>query len=375
MKKSLGIYVHLPFCLKKCLYCDFCSFPNPEEGIYEAYTSRLLESISAASAVCSEYEVDTVYLGGGTPTLLPIACHQKLIKGIYNAFDVSPTAEISAECNPATADLGYLRELRNLGVNRLSIGLQSVHERELRALGRAHSYGDFLDTYSNARTAGFKNISADLMYGIPEQTAASFRESLTALAGLSPEHISSYCLKIEKGTPFYETKDSLSLPDEDTEYEMYCSMSEILGLYGYEKYEISNFAKKDRHSRHNTRYWQGKEYLGFGVAAHSFFQNERFGNSRDMRAFLRGESIECERSAIGERDELSEYIMLSMRLSRGIELSEFKKRFGVDFFQFYDKAEALLKTGHLATDGKRIFFTDKGFFVSNTVLADMLDFA
>ena len=373
MKKSLGIYIHIPFCLKKCLYCDFCSFPD-KKGLYEEYTEELIRRIKSVSAVCSEHRVDTVYFGGGTPTLLPLNCFEKLADTLLSSFDVAQNAEVTAECNPATASAQYLSELRKTGVNRLSIGLQSVHENELKALGRAHSFEDFLKTYGQAMAAGFENISADLMYGIPEQTAESFRESLSALAQLSPQHISAYGLKIEKGTPFYKMRDDLSLPDEDTEYEMYLSMSEILGGHGYEKYEISNFSKKGFESKHNLRYWQGGEYLGFGVAAHSYFFGERFGNSRDIGAFLRGESIECERSSVDEKEKLREYIMLSMRLSSGMELSEFEKKAKKSFVELYGRTNELIKNGYIKYENGRIAFTDKGFFVSNAILSDMLDF-
>ncbi len=373
MKKSLGIYIHIPFCLKKCLYCDFCSFPDKKE-LYEDYTEELIRRIKSASAVCSEHRVNTVYFGGGTPTLLPVSCFKGLMDAVFSSFDVDENAEITAECNPATASAHYLTELRQIGVNRLSIGLQSIHENELRALGRAHSFEDFLETYGWARSAGFENISADLMYGIPEQTAESFRKSLVALSELGPQHISAYGLKIEKGTPFYKMKNSMSLPDEDTEYEMYLSMSEILGGYGYQKYEISNFSKKGYESKHNLRYWQGGEYLGFGVAAHSYFLGERFGNSRDIGAFLRGESIECERSSVDENEKLREYIMLSMRLSSGIELSEFETRAKKSFFEFYGRTNELIKNGYIKCTDGHIAFTDKGFFVSNAILSDMLDF-
>ena len=372
MKKSLGIYIHIPFCLKKCPYCDFCSFPD-KKGLYEEYTEELIRRIKSVSAVCSEHRVDTVYFGGGTPTLLPLNCFEKLADTLLSSFDVAQNAEVTAECNPATVSLDYLSELRKIGVNRLSIGLQSVHENELKALGRAHSFEDFIETYGWARSAGFENISADLMYGIPEQTVDSFKKSLMALAALSPQHISAYGLKIEEGTPFYEMRDDLSLPDEDTEYEMYLSMSEMLGDYGYEKYEISNFSKKGFESKHNLRYWQGGEYLGFGVAAHSYFFGERFGNSRDIGAFLRGESIECERSSVDEKEKLREYIMLSMRLSSGMELSEFERKAKKSFVELYGRTNELIKNGYIKNNDGHISFTDKGFFVSNTILSDMLE--
>ncbi|MBQ8850106.1 MAG: radical SAM family heme chaperone HemW [Clostridia bacterium] len=373
MNNSLGIYIHIPFCIKKCRYCDFCSFPDKDGERVRKYTDELCRRISEAAQGCKDYTVDTVYFGGGTPTLLPIDRFERIIEAL-GAFRISDEAEITAECNPATADHEYLRRLRTFGVNRLSIGLQSTHENELSALGRVHSFVDFKATYFAARDAGFSNISADLMYGIPYQTEESFEESLKNLAELSPEHISAYGLKIEQGTPFYKMRDKLPLPDEDAECAMYLGMTEILSEYGYEKYEISNFAKKGFESRHNLRYWRGEEYLGFGVAAHSYFRGERFGNSRDIDDFLRGESIECERYAVDEKEQFNEYVMLSLRLCEGIDLGEFQMRAAKSFFEFFPKAKTLISEGYMRENGGRIAFTDKGYLVSNTILSDMIEF-
>ncbi len=371
MKKSLGVYIHIPFCMQKCNYCDFCSFPKSDAKLISAYAEELCRRISYFSKKAVEYSVDTVYFGGGTPTLLSMNDFTAVMSEIKRGFSLSDDAEITAECNPATVDLEYLAALRSLGINRLSIGLQSVHENELRALGRIHSFEDLCNTFRDARNAGFDNISVDLMYGIPYQTPESFRESITVLASLRPEHISAYGLKIEKGTLFYISRDSLPLPDEDAECEMYLSMTDILSSYGYSKYEISNFSLKGRESRHNLRYWQGLEYVGFGVAAHSYFGGERFGNSRDLTAFLAGESIECEREHLSDSEHLWEYVILSLRLSEGLELSEFKARTGMDFFDYYKRAEQLIDEGLMRRSDGRIAFTDRGFLVSNSILSDM----
>ena len=318
--------------------------------------------------------IDTLYFGGGTPTLLPIELFSEILSAVESTATLEQGAEVTAECNPATAELEYLRGLRNLGVNRLSIGLQSVHGGELEALGRVHSFEDFKATFSAARAAGFDNISADLMYGIPKQTLRSFEESIRALAALSPEHISAYGLKVEPGTAFYKMGDRLVLPTEDEECQMYLLMCELLPKLGYDKYEISNFSKKGYESRHNLKYWQGEEYLGFGLAAHSFLGGERFGNSRDMRGFLSGENIECERSALDERDRLNEYIMLSMRLSRGLSVSELESRTGKNFHDPFPFVGDLVRKGYLSEIEGRVAFTHKGALVSNSILSDMLDF-
>ncbi len=375
MKKSLGLYLHIPFCLKKCNYCDFCSFPDAGGAKMSAYTDELLRRLEKSASDCAEYEIDTLYFGGGTPTLLPLADWERLLAKINSAYDLSPDCEITCECNPATADLSYLSALRRLGINRISIGLQSASDRELALLGRAHSFEDFLLCFSDARAAGFDNVSVDLMYGIPEQTLESFENTLALVVSLSPEHISAYGLKIEEGTPFFRQKDHLSLPEEDTEFNMYHLCSELLARNGYEKYEISNFAKPGKESRHNLRYWKRQDYLGFGVAAHSCFRGERFGSSRNLNAFLRGEDITTERAVLTHTDELYEYLILGLRLTKGISETEFTQRFGCSFERFYPRTDELILQGYLKKTDGRIAFTDRGFFVSNTILSDLPDLA
>ena len=373
MDRSLGIYMHIPFCVKKCNYCDFCSFPKNGETVGQ-YVFELCNRMEKFSPSAAGYTVDTVYFGGGTPTLLSLGDFERLMSVLHRCYRLTDGCEISAECNPATADREKLLGMRALGINRLSIGLQSIHENELSVLGRIHGFDDFKRIFEDARSADFDNISVDLMYGIPEQTLGSFRKSLITVADMAPEHVSSYGLKIEQGTPFYRMRDSLNLPDEDTEYEMYVSMSELLSERGYEKYEISNFARPDKYSRHNMRYWERRDYMGFGVAAHSCFSGERFDNSRDIHRFLRGEDIETERTVLTRDDDLREYVMLSLRLARGIDLEEFKERAEMDFFSYYPRAKELIEGEFFVRRGERIAFTDKGFFVSNTILSDMLDF-
>lgn len=373
--KKLGLYIHIPFCVQKCLYCDFCSFAGCDGELMRAYVSRLCDDIEQWSERCGEYSVDTVYFGGGTPTLLSVSEFESLIEIVSRRFKFESGCEISCECNPATADLDYLRALRSLGVNRLSIGLQSANENELRAIGRIHSYPDFVDTYNRARSAGFDNISADLMYGIPEQTLESFDRTLEELIKLEPEHISAYGLKIEDGTPFGRMRDSLILPGEDIEYDMYMLCSERLEKAGYNKYEISNFAHKGYESRHNIRYWMSEEYLGFGVSAHSYFADRRFSNSRDIGAYIRGRDITEENRYIASSEKMTEYVMLRMRMTRGVEHGDFKRRFGEDFEEMYQKKLGrYLKQGFVISDGDRTYFSDRGFFVSNYILSDILDF-
>ena len=370
---TLGIYLHIPFCLKKCLYCDFCSFPvEGGKDVREAYCRELCRRMRNARALCSDRTVNTVYIGGGTPTLLPSDCFSMLFDTLRESFSLSPDCEISCECNPATADESLLGHIRTLGVNRLSIGLQSMHENELAALGRLHSTADFLAVFSTARKVGFDNISVDLMYGIPEQSPESFAATLDAVCALSPEHVSAYGLKIEENTPFFLRRNTLPLPDEDAEFSMYRLCTDKLTAAGYAKYEISNFAKPGRECRHNLRYWQEEEYLGFGVAAHSCFGGERFGNSRDLAAFLAGEDITAERHRVGGEERIEESVMLALRLTKGVDLSRFRQDTGEDFFKRYPGVKQYVRWGYMTEREGHISFTDKGFFVSNTILSEML---
>jgi oxygen-independent coproporphyrinogen-3 oxidase len=248
--------------------------------------------------------------------------------------------------------------------------MQSVHNNELRALGRIHTYEDFIKTFSDARYAGFDNISADLMYGIPEQTKESFAESINMLAALSPEHISSYSLTIEEGTAFWNRRDSLALPIEDTVSEMYLMMGDILRSYGYEKYEISNFSHKGRESRHNLKYWERKDYLGFGPAAHSFYKDVRYSHSRDIGAYLRGENIIESADEIPVEEAMDEYVMLGMRLSKGVSGEEFDRIFGMSFEERYGKVFRRFSPEFVTVENGFYRFTDKGMLVSNYILSE-----
>ena len=370
--RSLGIYIHIPFCVQKCLYCDFCSTANSADSLREAYVGELCRRIEAEREKMADRVVDTLYFGGGTPTLLSAEQISRVMATLRRACRFSEDCEITCECNPATADLEQLKSLRRLGINRLSIGLQSVHNDELRRLGRIHSYEDFLATFRDARDAGFDNISVDLMYALPEQTLSAFEESLRTLAKLSPEHISVYGLSIEEGTPFDRMRNSLILPDEEEQLAMYLACSRVLGEYGYHKYEISNFSKQGRESRHNLRYWHGEEYLGFGVAAHSFFDGVRFGSSRDMGAFLRSEDIVEERAELTCDDLQSEYFMLRLRLVEGIDEREVRARFGKPLEEIAPSLHRWIEADLIQRSQGRVFFTDRGFFVSNAILSELL---
>ena len=372
MKKSLGIYVHIPFCVLKCRYCDFCSFAGKGSQDMRAYVDELCRRIERFDGA-RDYEVDTLYFGGGTPSLIGAESIGRILDSVRGTFCLSESAEITLECNPATVDEAFFRSVRSLGVNRLSIGLQSASDSELLLLGRIHTVADFVKTYNDARAAGFDNVSADLMYGIPDQTMESLEHSVRFLASLAPEHISAYGLTVEDGTYFAAHRSELSLADADGQYEMYMLLSRLLSEYGYGKYEISNFAREGRESRHNMRYWRCSEYIGFGVSAHSYFCGERFGNSRDIGAFLAGEDIVEERVAIGEDERRAEHVMLGLRLASGIDVDEYSALFGKEFPTSSLEMKRFIDGGLMRFDGKHLSFTDKGFFVSNAIISDILD--
>lgn len=373
-KNTLGIYIHIPFCIKKCNYCDFCSFPNSSNNVMERYSLELVKRIKEFAQKNPSRAVDTVYFGGGTPTLLSKECFEKIFSALQSSFEIADDAEITVECNPASIDRERLAALRKIGINRISIGLQSTDPNELSLLGRIHSFDDFRNTFEDARAVGFDNISIDLMYGIPNQTLKSFEKSLKDVVALSPEHISAYALKIEEGTAFYSMVDSLVLPDENTEAELYELCNSVLSNSGYCRYEISNFAKLNRESRHNLKYWSLDDYIGFGVAAHSCFEGVRFGNSRDIDAFISGEDICDQYEEISESERAAEYIMLGMRLACGINLDEYREIFGKELKEESPCINDFIRGGFIIEKDRRIAFTTKGFLVSNSILSEIIPF-
>ena len=340
------------------------------------YVTALYRDLRAYAPACREYTVDTVFLGGGTPTTLPAYLLKDLMGEIYKYYHVAPDAEITAECNPVTGERELFARMRAAGINRLSIGLQSAHENELKALGRLHSFETFVACFADARAAGFDNISVDVMSGIPHQTPKSRQETLEKVIALGPEHISSYDLIIEAGTPFARKRATLSLPDEEAARKMYLEGIEFLSQKGYAQYEISNFARAGYESRHNLKYWNCDEYLGFGVAAHSDFGGVRFGNSRDIEEYLADRDITEENTIPDQAERISEYIMLRFRLCEGVNIPLFESRFGVSFDgTFGKKLEPFEAQGLVLRDGERCCFSKEGMLVSNTILSDILDFA
>ncbi len=374
--KTLGLYVHIPFCRSKCLYCDFCSFPRQDEDRMVEYAAALCRDLKKHAPLCRDYVVDTVFLGGGTPTTLPAYLLKELMGEIYKNYNVAPNAEITAECNPVTGERELFARMRAAGINRLSIGLQSAHEKELKALGRLHSFDIFATCFADARAAGFDNISVDVMSGIPHQTPESRKQTLQKVLALGPEHISSYDLIIEQGTPFARRIDTLQLPDEDATRQMYLEGIDYLAQNGYVQYEISNFARAGYESRHNLKYWNCDEYLGFGVAAHSDFGGVRFGNSRDIEEYLKDHDITEESTTPDKTERMNEYVMLRFRLCEGVDTSAFESRFGVSFEEIYGKKLAPFATrGLVKCEGNRYYLSQEGMLVSNAILSEILDFA
>ena len=374
--RSVGLYIHIPFCVRKCNYCDFYSLACPEKHNLGDYVSIICSHIEKEAPLYRDCIFDSIFLGGGTPSLVDGDDMLRLFGAIRDNLCVSEDAEISIEANPGTLTKEKLSAYKKCGINRISIGLQSSHERELKMLGRIHSLEKFEESYSLIKEAGFENISVDLMYALPDQSTKSFLESVDYVARLNPAHISAYCLKVEGGTPF--SKMELNLPSDDAQFDMYIALCERLANHGYEQYEISNFAKKGARCVHNLKYWLSKEYVGFGPAAHSFFDGVRFFYDSDLAAYsdaiksgkLPQKNAE-EMPALTDEEKMDELVMLCLRLCDGISKNDFKSRFGVDFESVYD-VQKYIESGHVVCDGERIRFTSKGFFASNFILSNML---
>ncbi len=369
----MEIYIHIPFCIRKCDYCDFLSGPSgPKEQA--DYVQALLREIQAVEEGEGR-SVSSIFIGGGTPSVLDERLLGDILKEIRNRFKIEECAEITIEVNPGTANIGKLQAYREMGINRLSIGLQSPEDRELKILGRIHNYGQFLETYQEARTVGFDNINIDLMSAIPDQTYEGWVKNLRTVAELEPEHISAYSLIVEEGTPFAARK--LNLPDEDTEYNMYEATAQILKEYGFEQYEISNYARKGRECRHNVGYWTRQDYLGFGLGASSLYGKERFANTADMKKYLENsknpEKIREKEPSLTREDEMAEFMFLGLRMTKGISKADFQRCFGCtiesvygEVLEKYESMELLLEK-----DG-RIFLSREGIHVSNSIMAEFL---
>ena len=376
-KTPLGLYIHVPFCRSKCQYCDFYSLATKEDKLFDGYLDAVCDHIKEAGELAPGHKVDTIYFGGGTPTFFGADGMAIILTTIRRNFDVDNNAEITFEANPDSISDRLLHRLRAEGFNRVSLGVQSDDDEMLKKLGRPHTYAQAVAAYHKIRKAGFKNVSIDLMYGLPGQDLLDWQETLDNILRLLPEHISCYGLKVEEGTPFWEYRDMLNLPDDDTQAEMYLTAVEALRSRGFRQYEISNFARKGLVSKHNMKYWTGGEYLGFGPAASSDFGGKRFTLKRDLQAYIAGirdgGDIMEEMEEIPMRERAGEYLMLRLRTNLGIEAQEYEKMFLLPFAPLEDVLEKHRRLFHTTqTDSGRWVLTPKGFLVSNDVITDLL---
>lgn len=373
----LGLYLHIPFCKSKCIYCDFYSLPHAEEQM-DPYVEVLTQHLREAAPRCQHNIVDTVYFGGGTPSYLGEKRLLQLLEVIRRQFPVDKKAEITLEANPdSIGDWRALRRLRRAGVNRISLGVQSAHDEELAAIGRIHTFAQVQEAVAAVRKAGIKNLSLDLIYGLPHQTPALWQSTLEQAVALSPEHISCYGLKIEEGTPLWQMREQLVFPDEDTQAELYLQTVAFLEQNGYRQYEISNFAREGFPSRHNSKYWRLEPYAGFGPGAHSDFGDVRYAYVRDVTAYCRGvtqgEPLLSEREEIPPRERAMEYLILGLRTVRGIERSEFEGRFRLPFAPVAGKLAQFVAAGYAVEEQGRWHLTPQGFLVSNAIIGEVLE--
>ena len=368
MKQEISLYIHIPFCVRKCLYCDFPSFSGMD-GMFEDYVRRLCREMGEAAPSFQGIGVKSVFFGGGTPSILPPALMGRIMDKIMSAYDVNSDAEISMEANPGTLDAAKLREYKSMYFNRLSMGLQAWQDRLLERLGRIHRVGEFEDNFLQARDSGFKNINVDLMFSLPGQTLYDWQETLEKVMRLDPEHISAYSLIIEEGTPFFDMyeKGQITETDENTDRRMYYLAKEMLSDKGFRQYEISNFAKEGFECRHNITYWRTEEYRGFGLGAHSYVDGTRFHNSADMKEYMAGGGrLDMEKLTPEEMQE--EFMFMGLRMNEGISREEFLKRFKTDITSVYGQEISELISEGLLTENKgRISLTDRGIDVSNQV--------
>lgn len=378
MKKDLGLYIHIPFCVKKCEYCDFLSW-NAGEEERQQYVAALLSEIESYREFAKGYRVSTIFIGGGTPSVLLPKQMEDILQKIYEIFELERRPEITIEVNPGTVDEEKLQCYKENGVNRLSMGLQSVKDEKLRLLGRIHTYQEFVESYELARKAGFDNISIDLISSVPGQTLQEWKEELETAAAQNPEHISVYQLIIEEGTPFYEkyAEHPELLPDEETSREIYLWTGKFLKEAGYEQYEISNYAKPGKESRHNLKYWKRGDYLGLGLGAASMVRNIRMSNTKDMRTYLercdKPKTMREDVQFLEEPRQMEEFMFLGLRKTRGVSKKEFKRIFGREMDMVYEKAlHKCLENGMLLEHKDRIFLSEEGTLLSNMVLSEFL---
>lgn len=373
----LELYIHIPFCIRKCNYCDFLSFPETESGIAQ-YCHALKEEIKRTGDQAEGIGVRSVFIGGGTPSILEAEQITEIMTCIRNNFSIEKNAEITIESNPGTLNAEKLNCYHELGINRLSIGLQSTDDDCLRRLGRIHTFQEFEKNYEQARKSGFQNINIDLMSGLPGQSLRGYEDTLNRVTELKPEHISSYSLIIEEGTPFYKSDSVLQqLPDEDTERKMYERTKEILAQQGYERYEISNYARQGRECIHNLGYWEQVPYLGMGLGASSFYNGARFSNERNFRKYLSTPYLPFEHREdyvqVSREEQMEDTMIFGLRKMKGISVSEFEREFGTPIWEMYGSViERYSNLGLLIQEGDVLRLTDAGIDVSNRIFEDFI---
>lgn len=380
-KNNLELYIHIPFCVRKCAYCDFLSSAQDEETI-ENYVDALVNEIRAYKSMAANYVVTTIFMGGGTPSILVSDQIADIFEALYEVFHIAEDAEITIEANPGTVTRDKLETYKDCGINRISFGLQSANNEELKLLGRIHTYEEFLESYQLARACGFDNINVDLISAIPKQTLQSFEETLQKVIALHPEHISAYSLIIEEGTPFAGLYGEgglreTDLPDEEDERAIYYRTEELLLQAGYHRYEISNYAKAGKECKHNLGYWERKEYLGIGLGSSSLMNNVRYKNIDDLDDYIAYAddliAIQENHETLTLEEQMEEFIFLGLRKMEGISEIEFEDHFGTSIEECYGVQIAqLVSEGLLEQSDDRLRLTKKGIDVSNYVFAQML---
>lgn len=377
MAKRLGVYIHIPFCASKCSYCDFYSLSGCDHMMPD-YQDALIDHIEESAQSLKSYEVDSVYFGGGTPSFYGADRIVEIFNTLKLNGNVRLDSEVTVECNPDSTSLNALKLLREEGVNRLSLGVQSANNDLLKLIGRRHNFQQVKRSMQDARDAGFENISLDLIYGLPSQSKSDWAETLARIIELHPEHISCYGLKLEEGTPMYERyKGSPILPDDDEQADMYFYAADVLERYGYKQYEISNFAAKGFESKHNLKYWNLDDYMGFGPGAHSCVGNLRYSFVKDLKQYIsgvaRGVSIIDEYRQIDPMERAVEYIMLGMRTSNGISEHDYRTRCQCDWRPIHKVLLAFAEKGWAEKTGDRWHFTVPGYLISNTLIGILLE--
>ena len=380
-ERRLGIYLHIPFCKHKCAYCDFYSLPGREDKMdqcLKALCANLTEMVSSVQA----HAVDTVYIGGGTPSFFGEKRLKELLNTVKKTFRLTRDCEITVECNPESVTLKLVRTLRRCGVNRISLGMQSANDAELRSVGRIHDFAQVRTAVELIRKGGIKNLSLDLIYGLPGQSRENWQHSVEEALALAPEHLSLYALTLEEGTPLFQRQSALDLADDDELAERYLWAVDRLAQAGYVQYEISNFAREGYESRHNLKYWLGEEYIGFGPGAHSDFGGVRYSYVADLDAYLTGVSdgspIVAESEHIPQSERAREYLIFRLRTTRGITSSEFQERTRLDFAPLQAKLEEFAARGWARSEGqqgggRRWWFTPEGFLLSNQLIGELLE--